>query len=174
MVAPIIVISGLPGAGKSTVARLLAERYPRAAYIEADAVQRMIVSGGEWPDPRLNPESERQLRLRVSNGCLLARSFANAGFVALLDDIYIGDRITHLREDLNGIAFEFVMLNPSLDELRRRNAGRAKRDAFAQAKHLYDVVQSGTERVGLWLDTSDTTAAATATAIAAALSGSAV
>ena len=35
----IVVISGLPGSGKNTTARLLARRLPRAAHIEADALQ---------------------------------------------------------------------------------------------------------------------------------------
>jgi adenylate kinase family enzyme len=167
--ANIIVISGVPGAGKSTVARLLAERRSRGAHIEADLLQRMIVAGGEWPEASLSVESARQLRLRVTNGCLLARSFAAAGFAAVLDDIYVGDRLAHLREDLAQTPFDFVMLNPSLQVLRRRNAGRAKRDAFEQACRLYDVVQSATERLGLWLDTSELTPDETVAAIESAI-----
>lgn len=40
----IIVLTGIMAAGKSTVARLLAQRFVRGVYIEADALQRMIVS----------------------------------------------------------------------------------------------------------------------------------
>ena len=142
----VIVISGLPGAGKSTVARLLAQQFRRAAHIEADALQRMIVSSASWPDPELTPESERQLRLRATHGCLLADSFAAAGFDAVLDDIFIGDRIEHLRADLRARPFYFVMLNPSLQTLRTRNATRAKTDAYHQSEPLYPIVQSQTPR----------------------------
>lgn len=166
----IIVISGLPGAGKSSVARLLAEQFPRAAHIEADVPQKMIVSGASWPDPELTPESERQLRLRAAHGCQLADSFAAAGFCALLDDIFIGDRIKHLRADLRTQPFHFVMLNPSLATLRTRNASRAKRDAFHQSSALFDVVQSQTARIGLWVDTSTLDAAETVERIVASLS----
>jgi adenylylsulfate kinase-like enzyme len=165
----IVVISGVPGAGKSTVARLLAQRFVRAAHIEADLLQQMIVAGGVWPDPALSEEAARQLRLRVSNACLLARSFTAAGFCAVLDDIYVGERVAHLREDLGTQPFEFVMLNPSLDALKRRNAQRDKRDVFHQARFLFDVVQSQTERFGLWLDTTDLDAGQTVDAIAASL-----
>ncbi len=149
----VIVVSGVPGAGKSSVAKLVAQRFELGAHIEADTLQRMIVSGASWPDPQLTPESERQLRLRVMNGCRLADSFAKAGFCAVLDDIFIGDRIEHLLADLATRPFYFVMLNPSLESLRSRNASRIGRDAFYQARSLYPVLQQ-TRPIGLWLDTT--------------------
>ena len=48
--AAVVVISGIQGAGKSTVADRLARRFPRAARVSADAMQEMIVSGGRWPE----------------------------------------------------------------------------------------------------------------------------
>jgi len=66
--------------------------------------------------------------------------------------------------------FYFVMLNPSLDALRGRNASRAKRDVFQQAEHLYPVVQWHTQRIGLWLDTSALSEAQTVERIYASLS----
>ncbi len=166
----VIVVSGVPGAGKSSVSRALAQRFERGAHIEADALQNMIVSGASWPDPELTPESERQLRLRVTNGCHLADSFAAAGFCAVLDDIFIGARIDHLCADLLMRPFHFVMLNPSLDALRHRNATRDKRDAFSQSQQLHAVVQSKTQRIGLWLDTSALSQAQTIERIYASLS----
>jgi len=160
----VIVVSGLPGAGKSTVAGMLAERFPRAAHVEADRLQRMIVSGGRWPDPHLDAESERQLRLRLHNVCLLAVSFARAGFVAVVDEICIGRRFDDLREEIEA-PFHFVMLNPDLPTLAARNRGRAERaektDAFHQSQALWDVVQNDTPRLGLWLDTGAMDAVAT-------------
>ena len=82
MRSSVIVVSGLPGAGKSSISRALAQRFERGAHVEADTPQKMIVSGACWPYPELTPESERQLRLRVTNGCALADSFVAAGFCA--------------------------------------------------------------------------------------------
>jgi predicted kinase len=170
----VIVISGLPGAGKSSVAHLLAQQFPRAVHVEADVLQNMIVSGASGPDSDLSPESERQLRLRATHGCQLADSFARAGFCAVLDDIFIGDRIDHLRTDLHTRPFHFVMLNPSLPALRTRNATRTKRDAYHQSERLFDVVQSQTAWIGLWLDTSALDAAQTVEKILATLSSAVV
>jgi hypothetical protein len=44
------LVTGTPGAGKTTAARLLAGRFPRGAHIEADSLHQMIVSGRLWPD----------------------------------------------------------------------------------------------------------------------------
>jgi predicted kinase len=41
----IIVIFGLPGAGKTTTAPLLAGGMVRAAHVEADRLEEMVVSG---------------------------------------------------------------------------------------------------------------------------------
>jgi len=175
----IIVIAGLPGAGKSTVAARLASLWPHAAHIEADQLQRMIVSGGRWPtsDAALDGEATRQLALRLRSACMLARAFSDAGFTAIVDDICIGPRLQALRTEL-GRPFCFVMLHPRLDVLAARNAARAsagvKRDAFAQARALFDVVERETERIGLWLDTSALDADATAHAIHARLGEAAV
>ena len=99
--ARIIVVSGIQGAGKTTIGRLLAGRFTRGVHIEADALQRMIVSGGQWVSEVGDPQGEaaRQLRLRLHNACLLARSFAEAGFTAVVDDIIIGDRFGQLRRN---------------------------------------------------------------------------
>jgi len=48
----------------------------RAAHVEADRLQELIVSGAVLPDiAGISPEAEKQLRLRLRHSCLLARSF---------------------------------------------------------------------------------------------------
>ena len=43
----VVLITGIMGAGKSSVAQALAERLPKAAHVRGDAFRRFIVSGGE-------------------------------------------------------------------------------------------------------------------------------
>jgi chloramphenicol 3-O-phosphotransferase len=157
----IIVVTGIQAAGKSTVARLLAEQFARGAHVEADALQRLIVSGGEWVDQPGEPSGEaaRQLRLRLKHMCLLGRSFFVAGFVAVLDDIILGERWAHLKEDLRGVPFWLVVLAPRREVvIQARDTGRVKAAlGTAWADYLDGVLRTTMAGIGLWVDSSDQT-----------------
>ena len=163
--ATLFVVSGIQGAGKSTVARLLAARYECGAWVSADALQRMIIAGGRWPEgANMSDAARHQLRLRLSNACTLARSFAAAGFTAVVDDIILGERVEHLLEDLDGQPFAFVVLAPSIEAVRRREAVRGT-ELWREWAWLDDELRQRTRRLGLWLDTTDLTAEQTVDAI---------
>ena len=163
----IVVISGTQGAGKSTVARLLAGQFERGAWVSSDALQRMIVSGGRWPEGAdMSADAASQLRLRLHNACLLARSFVAAGITAVVDDIVIGERVDQLLEELAGEPFVFVMLLPSAEVVRERERSRGT-ELWREWEWLDGVIREQTRRIGLWLDTSEMTAEETVEAILA-------
>src|SRR5689334_14474136 len=97
-----ILISGVPGAGKTTVARLLASRLPRSAYIESDLIGGLIVNGFVAPQGPPADEAEAQLVLRRRNICLLADSFAGAGFATVIDDVVVSASVLDLYRSLRG------------------------------------------------------------------------
>ena len=82
-----LVISGVPGAGKATVAVLVADSLPRSAVPDADALARMVRSGWVGPIGEPAEEARAQLMLRSRNVCLLARSFAEADFFPVIDHV---------------------------------------------------------------------------------------
>ena len=155
----LIVITGIMAAGKSTIARLLAQRFTRGVHIEADALQRMIVSGGEWvsasePDEP-HGEAAVQLRLRLRNTCLLGISFFEAGFTVVLDDIILGDRWLQLQHELRSIPFSLVVLAPQIDIVQQRDLSRSKTtQGHAWATYLDKGLRTTMTGIGLWVDTS--------------------
>lgn len=161
----IFVVSGTQGAGKTTVSALLAQRFTRAAHIPADTLQRMIVAGCEWPDAavvtreqsEVTGEAGVQLRLRLRNACLLARSFYEHGVVAVVDDIIFGARLDELTEHLNGLPWHFVMLTPDLATVRARERERGTH-LWPKWEWLTEAIAASEPRPGLWLDTSAQTA----------------
>ena len=153
----IFLVSGIPGAGKTTVSRALAERFERGVHIEADALHRMIVSGAEWPTPPApSGEALRQISLRYKHAASLARSFYEAGFTAVIDDVALGALLEEYRSHLQGLQSYLVVLAPRVDVVAARDAGRTK-NVFDTWGYLDGVLRETMAGVGMWVDTSEMT-----------------
>ena len=131
------IICGNACAGKTTTARLLAQRLPRAAVVEGDEMQRLIVSGCRWAVPadsdpvtgRLTGEAGVQYALRIRNACLVAAALADAGITAVVTDSIVHEGFEALTEVLGGRPVNFVVLRPPVAVLRQRGADRLPAEA---------------------------------------------
>ncbi|CAM5457717.1 hypothetical protein GCM10010329_33100 [Streptomyces spiroverticillatus] len=163
-----VLLSGIPGSGKSTVAAALAARFGASAHVEVDALQGMIVSGGQWPSPTPAPEADRQIFLRARNACLLAGSFARAGFLPVLDDVVV--RSSHLdfyRETLTSVPLHVVFLAPGPMVAWQRNRTRAK-VLDIDWSPLDEAMRTELGGEGIWIDNATLTVAETVDAVLAA------
>jgi chloramphenicol 3-O-phosphotransferase len=123
--AEVLILSGPPGAGKSTVGEALAERYDRVAHIDVNQVRR-FVTAGRVPPWRGGPERERQHRLAVRNAAALARNFLAEAIGVIIDDLVDAEALEWYLAELReaGAPVHLVRLMPSLAACEARDAGR--------------------------------------------------
>ncbi|GHO46186.1 phosphotransferase-like protein [Ktedonospora formicarum] len=157
----IILVTGIQAAGKSTVSHLLAERFERGVHVEADTLQHMIVSGSEGAkEPgELSGETARQYELRQRHMCLLGRSFLEAGFTVVLDDIITGEEWPTVQAHLYSLPYTLIVLAPRVEVVaQQRDRNRSKRPLGEDwAVYLDDVLRTTMNGIGYWIDSSEQT-----------------
>jgi chloramphenicol 3-O-phosphotransferase len=150
------LITGAMAAGKSTVAEALARRFERAVHLRGDVFRRMIVSGQAEMEAVLSAEALEQLHLRQAIAGLAARSYLEAGFTVVYQDIIVGDDLVRVTTELADLHPCVVLLDPSAEVLARRDRERHKHgysDAFPP-RVLRDALRA-TAGIGLAIDSSD-------------------
>lgn len=129
---PIVILTGPPAVGKSTVARLLMGRFPQGLEIPVDDLREWVVSGRaepvEWTD-----ETTRQFRLAEEAAADVAVRYDDAGFAVVIDHcVGPGTLDDLIKRRFGGRHIARVVLLPSLEETLRRNSARTHKPFTAE------------------------------------------
>ncbi|MHA7284480.1 AAA family ATPase [Arthrobacter sp. TMS2-4] len=164
----VIVLSGPPGAGKSTTARTVAATYPKAVHLHTDDFWRYIVSGHIAP---YLPDSDSQNQTVVRALAATAFTFADGGYTVVVDGVvgpWMLDHYQQVAQEHLEVALHYVVLRPSravsLTRAQQRNAPDALVEE-APILSLYDQFTDLGSYESHVLDTTEQTVEETAEAV---------
>jgi chloramphenicol 3-O-phosphotransferase len=152
----VLILTGPPGAGKSSVAQALAERYDRVAHVDVDTLRHFITPTGYIAPGK--PGFQRQQALAVRNACSLARNFLEERIAVIVDDVVIGtpdlERYLSGLQD-SGCTVHYVRLLPSLDVCQARNVARREgRQPSERVERVWREFEAAGPFAGVTIDSS--------------------
>jgi hypothetical protein len=120
-VADLIVVTGPPGAGKSTVAPLLAADFARSALVRGDDFFAYVSAG--WIEPWL-PEAHEQNDVVLAAAASAAGRFAVGGYTVVYDGVVGPWHLAAFAAATGLGALSYVVLLPPERSCLARVAGR--------------------------------------------------
>jgi len=125
--APIVVVAGPSGAGKTTVGRLVAAAFDQSAHIRSDDFTPFVVSG--WIEPNL-PESAHQNHVLGGAVAATAIEFAEGGYTVILDGHWFPEGLEGLAQmcTRQGVPLHYAVLRPDFATCLARVTQRRSRD----------------------------------------------
>ena len=151
----VICLTGAPGAGKSTIGSLLAERGAAGVHVQVDFFRKQVRAGYASPH-HWDDEVERQYHLARRAAAATVRIYAEVGFVVVVDDIIPIEVVPAWQDLLAGLDPLFVLLAPPLEVALDRNRARSVWTVDpAIVRSLHESLARAADRPGwLVLDTA--------------------
>ena len=122
-VPSILLVTGPPGAGKTSVARELAGRFEPSVHLQTDLFYAAISRGFI---PPWKVDAERQNKTVVRAAARAAAPYASAAYATFVDGVVLPWALEIYREELAKEAVEVrcAVLLPEVDEVVRRGLSR--------------------------------------------------
>lgn len=156
----IIFITGMAGAGKSTVGRQLARRFPKCLFIQVDELREKMVKGYATPEGGVfTEEVMKQFQMARSTAIYMARLYADQGVNVIIDDVCVPSNFA----DQYAVLFEIpevqrVLLYPKASVVVERITHRGgPMEHINYVPMIYDFLDSMPKDGWIVLDSSEWT-----------------
>jgi predicted kinase len=137
----LLILTGAPGSGKTTVGRRVAGEFTPSAVIDADFFFASIVNGLIPPwEARADGQNQEMIRASLS----VAARYVKAGYATVLEGHFGPWHFDLVREELADLAapLSYVVLRPTIDDCLVRAIERTKDPRHAGALTLEDPIRS--------------------------------
>jgi hypothetical protein len=136
----ITIVTGCPGAGKTTLSRHASKADPRGLHMLTD----LFYTFPAHPISPILPEAHEQNTAVIAAASRAAAAFASRGYAVFFDGIVGPWFLPVVAAELGstGISVEYVVLRVSLDQAVRRATTRTQPGAEAVVRHMHAAFQT--------------------------------
>jgi predicted kinase len=130
---PILVVSGSPGAGKTSVARRVSAADPRGLHLLSD----VFYGFPAHPVDPTTPDSHAQNAAIVAAVMRAAATFAEADYAVVVDGVFGPWWLPQIAGALRGCEVDYVLLRADLDEALQRATTRSEGADPRAVRHMH-------------------------------------